>query len=233
MRSRVARRRAVSVEELERRDVPSAVLSVPNVALPRVALAAVKYHQGPPTLIAPTISPGEIDPTWTAVAGAKAYQLQGRLAGTAGWYPDNPTSGQVTTTALSYRNTGLAEGTRYEYRVRATNKAGKPLTDWSPTVAAITYREPPLLTATPVSPTEIDLAWTAVPGAARYEVDFRQPGATFWYGDIVAFGATTYRGTVPAGTTWIYRVRADDGANDPITDWSAIATATAPAGPTG
>jgi hypothetical protein len=227
MRSRVARRRAFSVEGLERRDVPSAVPPGPDVAH-----AAVGHHHAPPSLYASTISSSEIDPTWTAVAGARAYRLQGRPAGTAGWYPDNPDGSQVTTTALTYRDTGLAAGTRYEYRVRATGKAGKPLTDWSTTAAAVTYRPSPMLSATPASPTEIDLTWTAVAGATRYEVQARQPGMTFWYED-VAVGTTTYRSMVPAGSTWDYRVRATDAARDPVTDWSAIATATAPAGPTG
>lgn len=232
MRSRVARRNTFSVEELERRDVPSAVPPVMMAALPNVALAAVEYHQGPPSLYASTISSSEIDPTWTAVTGAKAYQLQGRLAGMADWYPEDPTGIQISTTALTYQDTGLAAGTRYEYRVRATNKAGKPLTDWSATAAAVTYRPSPMLSATPASPTEIDLSWTAVTGATRYEVQAQQPGMTFWYEDVVV-GATTYRSMVPAGSTWNYRVRATDAAHDPVTDWSAIATATAPAGGAG
>lgn len=224
MRSRVARRRAFSVEGLERRDVPSAVPPVPTVAH-----ATAGYHYAPPSLYASTISSGEIDPTWTAVAGAKAYELQRRPAGTTDWYPENTAGIQASTTALTYRDTGLVAGTGYEYRVRATNKAGRPLTDWSATAAAVTYRPSPMLSATPASPTEIDLTWTAVAGAARYEIQARQPGMTFWYEDVVV-GATTYRSMVPAGSTWDYRVRATDAARDPVTDWSAIATATAPAG---
>lgn len=225
MRSRAAKRRTFSLEQLERRAVPSALSPGMDVVASRVVHARVHYHHDPPSLFASTISAGEIDPTWTAVEGAAGYQFQRRPAGTTDWYPDNPAGIQVSTSALTYRDTGLAAGTRYEYRVRATNKAGKPLTDWSATAAAITYRPTPMLSATPVSPTEIDLSWTAVPGATRYEVQYQQPGMAFWYED-VAVGVTTYRSTVPAGTTWDYRVRATDAAHDPITDWSEVASAT-------
>jgi hypothetical protein len=187
--------------------------------------------QAAPTLTATPVSPVAINLSWTAVAGATSYELQGRWAGTTGWYPNNGTSGQVTTGGLTSLNTGLSAGATYEYRVRALTSGG--YTEYSPVVAATTVmRSAPTLTAQAASPVAINLSWTAVAEVAGYELQGRLAGTTDWYpnnptGGHITTGGLTYQNTgLAVGTKYEYRVRALDDAGNPLTDWSMLADAT-------
>jgi phage baseplate assembly protein gpV len=186
-----------------------------------------------PTLMALPVSSDAINLSWSAIDGATGYELQGRLAGTFGWYPDNGTSGQITTTGLTYQNTGLASGTTYEYRVRAVTDGGN--TEYSPIATATTIsgtQTTLTLTAFSVAPTLMNLSWTAVTGATSYVLQGRLAGTTDWYPNNGTSGQVTISGLfyqntgLAPGTTYEYRVLALDDAGNPLTDWSATASAT-------
>src|SRR5205814_7460225 len=80
--------------------------------------------------------------------------------------PECTTFNQVATTvAPAFSNTGLTGPTSYSYRVRATDAAGNRGA-YSPVASATTTdtqapTAPATLTATAVSPSQIDLSWAA------------------------------------------------------------------------
>ena len=88
----------------------------------------------------------------------------------------------------------------------------------------------PRLTAT-ASGNAVELSWTAVPGASRYELHAQLVDDPGWQrldaGDLTA-ASHTHRDLVP-GKTYQYAVRALDAAGQPLGDWSNFPTATASA----
>jgi subtilisin family serine protease len=198
-----------------------------NAAPPPPAPAA------PSDLAAATASASQIDLTWVDGSdnedGFKIERCQG--AGCANF-------GQIATVGAgttSYSNTGLSASTTYSYRVRAFNGGGN--SDFSNTASATTADPPPPppapaapsgLSANPVSQTQINLAWTDNAGNEDgFKIERCQGAGCANFGQIATVGAnvTTYNNTgLSSGTTYSYRVRANNAGGD--SDYSNTATAT-------
>ncbi len=118
----------------------------------------------PTGLTATVASSSQINLSWTASTdnvGVTGYRVE-RCSGAS-----CTTFAQIgTPTATTYNDTGLAPSTSYSYRVRATDAAGN-LSSYSSTASASTTADttaptaPSGLTATVISPTQINLSWTA------------------------------------------------------------------------
>jgi hypothetical protein len=97
----------------------------------------------------------------------------------------------------------------------------------------------PFLTATAVSLTQVDLAWTLPGGQSGFQVERRQlPGGDFGVispGDLGANITTYIDNTGTAGTTYNYRIRAlNAGAGgDAYSNEATAVTASPPAAPAG
>jgi len=133
----------------------------------------------------------------TGVAGYKVYR--------------NGTSVQTIPSkdTLTYADgTDLSASTQYCYRVSATDAAGNESAQSSSSLCATTYAIPPAdpggLIVRAVSPTEVDLSWTASVGAAQYKI-YRN-GAL-----LAATILTSYTDAVAADTKYVYMVTAIDG----------------------
>ena len=197
----------------------------------------------PTGLTAAAASASEIDLAWTAstdnvaVTGYRVERCEGAACtnfleiGT----PSGPT----------FSDTGLAEATTYRYRVRAVDAAGN-LSGYSAIQnAATTDTQPPTdptgLTATAVSGTQIDLAWTgstdnvAVTG---YRVERCQGAGCTIFVQLATPTGTTYNDTgLRPRRRYRYRVRAADAAGN-LSGYTAEQSATtpdtqAPTAPTG
>ena len=108
-------------------------------------------------LIATPVSATEVDLTWTAVPGAINYQVTRNAVLIA----------QPTTNSLN--NTGLSAATLYGYQVFAVNANGTGLPSLQ--VNALTFPgQVQGLAATPASSSQVNLNWTATPGANNYTV---------------------------------------------------------------
>ena len=124
---------------------------------------------------------------------------------------DNVTFTQVATTGinvLTYNNTGLAANTLYYYRVRSYNTAGNSA--YSNTASDTTAPAAPTgLTATAVSSSQINLAWTdnsANENGFKIERGTASGGPFTSIGTNVA-GVVTYSSTgLSASTAYYYRV---------------------------
>lgn len=177
----------------------------------------------PANFVATTVSPSEIDLTWTASTdpddGVSFYTLF-----------RNPPGGfliRVNAPATSYNDTGLAAATTYLYNITATDTHGNtsgPASASADTGDTIPPTVPTNFVATPVSPSEIDLSWTASTdndAVSRYNIN-RTPGPLF-----VTVNApnTTFNDTGLSGlTTYNYTISATD--NHGNTSGTAPASAT-------
>jgi len=198
---------------------------------------------GPSGLIATTFSGVRIDLTWTDNAtDEQGFRIE--RAPDAGGVPG--TYVQITSVATPnlaiYSNTGLQNGTRYWYRVRAYNAVGNSAasndsdaTTLSPPAA------PSALLAATFNGVRIDLTWT---DNASDEQGFRierapdaggVPGTYAQIASVATPNLTTYSSTGLAnGTHYWYRVRAYSAVgNSGYTNDADATTLPAPAEPSG
>jgi fibronectin type 3 domain-containing protein len=179
------------------------------------------------TVKAVVASDTQINLTWTNVAGETNYILQRSDNGTDGW----TTIVSPTVNVVAYNNTGLTADTSYYYRVVAHNASGN-------STASIVVSGHTLLpavaglTATAVSTSEIDLAWTDSTSETGYRVERSLDERTWTLLTTLAADATTYNNTgLSGGTRYIYRVRANNAGGASAASLSA-STYTIPLAPT-
>jgi predicted secreted protein len=186
----------------------------------------------PSGLAATAVSASQINLSWTDNAdNENGFEIE-RCTGAG--CSDFAQIAAVGAGVTSYANTGLAASTSYSYRVRAHNDSGDSgysngataVTQAAPTVPAA----PTNLTATAVSKSQINLAWT---DNASNETGFkieRCKGSTctnFAQIATVGVNVTTYSNTgLSSNTSYRYRVRAYNAAGNSA--YSNIAKATTP-----
>ena len=204
-----------------------------NVSAPSNTASATTL--GPPAapsgLTAAAVTSTRIDLQWVDNAAFETGYKVERSAGGGGF-------SQVAllgVNATAYSSTSLVSGTTYTYRVRAYE--GPNDSAYSNTASATPLPPPAApsnLTATPVSPSQINLAWT---DNASYEQGFKversTDGVSFTQVAVLGVNAVTYSSTgLVSGTTYTFRVRAYEGANDSAYSNTASAnTGSAPAAP--
>jgi chitodextrinase len=176
----------------------------------------------PTGLTATAVSPSQINLSWNAATdnvGVTSFRVYRNGALIA-------TLGNVTT----YQNTGLSASTSYSYRVQAVDAAGNAsaqsaaasaTTQSSDTTAPST---PTGLTATAVSPSQINLSWNAATdnvGVTTYRV-YRNGTLIATLGNV-----TSYQNTgLSASTTYTYRVQAVDAAGNASAQSSQVSATT-------
>ena len=213
---------------------------------PYSATSTVTTQAGPtptaPTNLNPTvISPVEIDLSWTAATetgGTVASYLVERCQGTA-----CTSFVQVgTTTSVAYRDASLTGSTSYSYRVRAedtVNNLGPYSSTVSATTSAPILTAPGNLTATTISPVQINLAWTASTETggtvSSYLIERCTGSGCTAFAQISTSTSTTFANTGLSGSTsYSYRVRATDAGNNlssysgTTTSVTSVPTLTAP-----
>ena len=185
--------------------------------LPAPSVTGGNDAQGRPTL------------TWNAVTGAAKYEVY-RARSRSGDYIK-----YSTVTGTSYTNTSYIEnGNTYYYKVRALDANGTAGA-WS-SIVSVTYKQTlsaPTVTGGNDAQGRPTLKWSAVSGAAKYEV-YR---ARSLNGDYIKYSTvtgTSYTNTsyIENGNTYYYKVRALD-ANGTAGAWSSIVSVTYRAASTG
>jgi phosphodiesterase/alkaline phosphatase D-like protein len=193
----------------------------------------------PGTPVLTVVSSTQINLTWTAATdnvGVTGYFVE-RCAG-AGCTTFTQVNAPTTT---SYNDTGLTPSTSYTYRVRATDAANN-LGPYSSTATASTQAgadtQPPTAPGVPVltvvSSTQINLTWTAATdnvGVTGYFVERCAGAGCTTFTQVNAPTTTSYNDTgLTASTSYTYRVRATDAANN-LGPYSTTATASTQAPP--
>ncbi|MCX7143378.1 MAG: fibronectin type III domain-containing protein [Proteobacteria bacterium] len=171
--------------------------------------------------------------SWTAITGASTYNLY--WSTTNGVTTTNGTKiSGVTSPAVQ---TGLTDATTYFYIITAVNSAGESAA--SVQVAATTLPAngpPPAIPAAPTGATatggasQATLAWSAVTGAASYNVYWSTTsGVTTTTGTRIAGVSSPYVQTgLTASTTYFYVVTALNSAGESGPSVQASATTSAP-----
>ena len=199
------------------------------------ATTLLSVPSAPTGLSATAVSSSQINLSWSDVANETGFKIE-RKTGSGGTYAQIGTTGANVTT---YSDTGLAAGTTYFYRVRATNASGD--SSYSNETSATTVVSPPNaptgLAATATSSTQINLSWTDVANETGFKIE-RKTGAGGTYSQIATVGAgiVSYSNTgLTANTNYYYRVRATNAGGDSPYSNEANATTldTAPAAPSG
>ena len=179
----------------------------------------------PTSLTATATSTTQIDLAWTDNAtNETGYTVERRSPAGSGSYSTVTT---LSAGATSFSNTGLTESTQYEYRVYATNAAGNSAN--SNAASKFTIPATPTgLTATAVSSSQINLAWTDVStGNTGQRIERRSPSGSGSYSTLttVSATATTYSDTgLTASTSYEYRIVATNADYDSSPSTAANAT---------
>jgi RHS repeat-associated protein len=210
-----------------------------NIAAATTPAADTTAPTAPSGLTATALSSSQINLAWTASTdnvGVTGYRME-RCQGAA-----CTTFVQIATpTATSFSDAGLSPSTSYSYRVRAADAAGN-LSAYS-NIASVTTQAPPDttapgapagLTATALSSSQINLAWSAPTdnvGVTGYQVDRCQGVGCSAFLQVATPTATSFSdaGLNPS-TSYSYRVRATDAAGN-LSANSNVASATTQAPP--
>lgn len=191
------------------------------------ALTVQVPPNAPTSLTATAVSISQINLTWVSNAGS--FEVE-RKTGTADFELI------ATTSQTSYSNSGLDFGTRYTYRVRATNSAGPSA--YTAEISATTPIPPPAapqdLVADFVSATEIALSWTdASDNEAGFQIE-RSLNAVSGFALIATQAESLFaNASLTPGTQYFYRVRAfNSGGNSAYVTVNATTLQVPPVAPT-
>ncbi|SNB46427.1 DUF2341 domain-containing protein [Geobacter sp. DSM 9736] len=207
-----------------------ATCSAPSWDSPYSAIvSATTPAQGPPTNLAAVADTTRVTLTWADnTADETGFKIE-RCTGAdcTGFIEIAQTSANVTT----YNDDTACNATTYRYRIRATSTTVGYDTAYSNTVTSMTLSpEVPVLTASRISESQINLTWTDPTGdETGYKVERCIGAGCSDFSQIAGLGssATTYAdpGLVP-GYTYTYRVKSYKTATCPWETSSSTATAT-------
>ena len=181
-------------------------------------VTTVTAPAAPATLTATAASNSQINLAWVDNSvNETGFRIERSPDGLAATFVQIATVGANVTT---YSNTGLVANTTYYYRVRATNTVGdSAYSNVANTATTVTTPPAPAtLTATAISNTQINLAWADnAANETGFKIERSPDGAvgTFTQIATVAANVTSYSNTgLLGGTTYYYRVRANNALGD-------------------
>ncbi len=184
----------------------------------------------PSALQATAASNSQINLEWQDNSSdEQGFEVWRSTTGATGTFTQLVSLGAGVTT---YNNTGLAAGTQYCYKVRATGSGGAPPSAFTSAACATTtgssLNAPGQLAATAVSASQINLTWqdnsTTETG---FEVWRSTTGASGTYSLLASVGAnaTGYNNTgLTGGTQYCYKVRAIAGGTQSAFSAAVCAT---------
>ena len=178
-----------------------------------------------PTGVVATAGNAEVALAWTAVNGATTYNV--KRATTSG----GPYTTIASPTAASYTDTTVTNGTTYYYVISAVNTAGESANStqvYAKPVAPMQIPAVPTGVAATAGNAQVALTWTAVTGAATYNVK-RATTSGGPYTTIASPTAASYTDTtVTNGTTYYYVVSAVNTAGESANSTQVTASPSVP-----
>ncbi len=167
----------------------------------------------PASLVATPLSATQISLTWSyGGTGHSGFKIERRLASSATWTQIAQTTTPAT---LSFTSSSLAGCTEYVYRVRSYRASPVGNSAYSNESSATTtgcIAAPDTLTATPISLSQINLAWNyAGSGHTGFKIERRLASSATWtqIAQVASAAARSFNSTaLVACTEYVYRVRA-------------------------
>lgn len=158
----------------------------------------------PSGLSANSVTTSSATLSWSAMSGANNYDVDYKETSSGTWI-----NIATATTSTSVGLTGLSYSTSYDYRVRANCAVGT--TSYSSaqfTTGIPSCNNPAGLSSSAVTISSATISWSAITGAASYDVDYKASSSGTW---INAATATTLTSVDLSGldysTTYDWRVR--------------------------
>lgn len=201
-------------------DTASNASGFSTVATATTPAVVVQPPTTPANLTATAASPTQINLTWSASTssiGIANYIVQ-RCTGAS----CSNFASITTPTGTNFSDTGLSASTSYSYRVQAVDTASTAsgFSNVATQTTQATQSQPPSTPGTPVatviSPTEIDLTWTAstsTVGLSIYVVQRCTGASCTGFAQIATPAVTSFKDTgLTPSTTYNYRVQAVDTA---------------------
>jgi hypothetical protein len=193
--------------------------------------AAIETRPAAPTgLTATAVNERRVDLSWTDHSSSETgYRVERKVNAGDPWTAIAALGANV----IAYSDTHVVETTTYTYRVLAFNDGGDsaPSNEASATTPALTVPASPTgLGATALSASAVLLTWTdASYNESLFKIERKTgSGGTWAQIDTAAADATSFQdGTVAESTSYVYRVRASNGAGD--SGYSNEAPVTTPA----
>ncbi|MGK7313465.1 MAG: fibronectin type III domain-containing protein [Candidatus Longimicrobiales bacterium M2_2A_002] len=199
----------------------SAYSNVATVATPPVA---------PTNLTTATVSDTEIDLAWTDNSVTETeFRIERRIQGGFSLVAT------VGTDVTTYRDSGLAPLTSYDYRVSACNASGCSGTTPPTPGTTDSIPAPGDFSATAISAGQVDLTWSDASSEAETEfrIERSVEGSAFSVLATIAADLTAYSdGTTTEGTAYDYRIRAC-GVSTCSSSSTAAGDTTPPIAPSG
>jgi len=167
----------------------------------------IQAPSAPSSLAATAASTSQINLTWTDNSSNESgFEIQRSTDGFS-----TVQSFTVGTDVRTYSDTGLASGVSYSYRVRSFNDGGySAFSNQASATTAQVPNAPSGLTATAVSSSRIDLAWTDNSNnESGFSIERRTSSGSFTQIAQVGSNTRTFSNTsLPSETQFFYRVRA-------------------------
>ncbi|HEY8658159.1 MAG TPA: fibronectin type III domain-containing protein [Hanamia sp.] len=159
------------------------------------------------------ITSGGATVSWTAVSGALSYDVDYSVSGQNSW-----TSAATSTTSTTVNITGLNPSTAYDWRVRSncssTSSSGYSTGSFTTLASTTTCNPPTGLSSSNITSSGATVSWTAVSGAASYDVDYSLYGANSWTN--IATATTSLSVNIiglSSGNQYDWRVRSNCGTS--------------------
>ena len=193
---------------------------------------AIPAYPARPTISTVTaVSNSSANLAWSDVAGESGFRIDRSNDGGVTWV----LAGTVAAGVTSFTDTGLAEATRYNYRLTATNVVGDSSS--SAIVSVLTFpASPDSVTVTAVSGSQINLAWLdRSNGETGYKIEQSTSANGPWtsVGNTAAnITAYTITGVFAGSTTYYFRVTAYNGTGNSDPSLTSVTTAGWPNVPT-
>ena len=142
--------------------------------------AAAFVCNAPTGLNATTITASGATITWSAVTGAVSYNVDYKSASSTTWI-----SGATANTSRSVTISGLTASTLYDYRVMTNcSDANSPTSSYASaqftSAAPFSCAAPTGLTSSSITASGATVSWSAVTGAASYNVDYKAATSITW-----------------------------------------------------
>jgi hypothetical protein len=182
----------------------------------------------PNGLTATTTGHNSIDVAWVDnSSNEEGFSLERRESGDTNWMVVT----DLGPNATSYSDSGLSQGTAYEYRVKAYNSAGDSNysnTDTATTTVPMPPTAPTGLAAMAVSENQVDLAWTNGDNATGLEVQRSVDAMSFMTVATLDPAEISYSDSgLSHSTSYTYRVMAFNSDGSAMSE-TASATTNAP-----